>query len=137
MYFRSSVETGAFCLPEMCSPLMLISFCIFGSSTTLDRSILPLSIVGYRGIHSGVFPDIPLLFPISHCCFSSHYVPVQNYVRALLPYTCVPQRSVIHDRQQTITGKCQGLSSPDGFVITFYCLFTTKNVGESVYSISS
>ena len=49
-------------------------------------TILPLSGVGYQGIHSGVFPDIPLLIPISQYCFSSHYVPIPNYVRALLPY---------------------------------------------------
>ena len=49
----------------------------------------------------------------------------------------VCQRSVIRDHQQKIAGKCQGLSSPDRFVIDVLLLFYNKNVGESCYSISS
>ena len=44
----------------------------------------------------------------------------------------VSKRSVIRDHQELekIEGKCQGLSSPDGFIID-------ENVGESGHSISS
>ena len=49
----------------------------------------------------------------------------------------VCQRSVIRDHQQKIAGKCQGLSSPDRFVIDVLLLVYNKNVGESCYSISS
>ena len=49
----------------------------------------------------------------------------------------VSQRSVIRDHQAKIVGKCQGLSSPDGFIIDVLLLVYNKNVGESGYSISS
>ena len=49
----------------------------------------------------------------------------------------VSQRSVIRDHQEKIAGKCQGLSSPDGFIIDVSWLVYNKNVGESGHSISS
>ena len=45
----------------------------------------------------------------------------------------VSQRSVIRDHQEKIAGKCQGLSSPDGFIIDVLLLVYNKNEGESGY----
>ena len=63
----------------------------------------------------------------------------QFTVRSLIVtlHVCVCQRSVIRDHQQKIAGKCQGLSSPDRFVIDVLLLVYNKNVEESCYSISS
>ena len=52
-------------------------------------------------------------------------------------HVCVSQRSVIRDHKEKIAGKCQGLSSPDGFIIDVSWLVYNKNVGESGHSISS
>ena len=49
----------------------------------------------------------------------------------------VSQCSVIRDHQEKIAGKCQVLSSPDGFIIDVSWLVYKKNVGESGHSISS
>ena len=49
----------------------------------------------------------------------------------------VRQCSVIRDHQQKITGKCPGLSIPDGFVIDVLLLVYNKNVGELGHAISS
>ena len=57
--------------------------------------------------------------------------------RIVMLHVRVCQRSVIRDHQQKIAGKCQGLSSPDRFVIDVLLLGYNKNVGESCYSISS
>ena len=45
----------------------------------------------------------------------------------------VSQRNVIRDYQEKIAGKCQGLSSPDEFIIDVLVLVYNKNVGESGY----
>ena len=57
--------------------------------------------------------------------------------RIVMLHVRVSQRSVIRDHQVKIAGKCQGLSSPDGFIIDVSWLVYNKNVGESGHSISS
>ena len=72
------------------------------------------------------------------CSFSSHYVRVPIYIRALLRYTCTYANVALYVTiNRKLQGKCQGLSKPDRFIIDILLLVYNKNVGESGYSISS
>ena len=74
---------------------------------------------------------------ISIQCSISVQVGIYIRSRIVTLHMRVCQRSVIGDHQQKIGGKCQGLSSPNRFVIDFFLLVYKNNVGESSYSISS